>query len=156
AEVVAGRLGDRVDRWATLNEPWCAAFLGYAAGVHAPGLRDPAASLAAAYHLLLGHGFALQRLRAAGAREVGVALNLIPTFPEGDDDATVAAARHVDAVQNRLFLDLLAGRDAPADLVAATAHLSDWSFVREEDRAVIAAPLDWLGENYYTVMRVAA
>ncbi len=151
--VVAERLGDRVDRWATLNEPWCAAFLGYAAGVHAPGLRDPAASLAAAYHLMLGHGLAVQRLRSAGARQVGLVLNLIPVRAE--DAAAAAAARHVDGLQNRIFLDLLAGRGVPADLRSATAALTDWSFVRDADGAVVGAPVDWLGENYYTVLRVA-
>ncbi len=156
ASVVGERLGDRVDRWATLNEPWCAAFLGYSAGVHAPGLRDPAASLAAAHHLMLGHGLATERLRSAGARQVGVVLNLIPIIAaDPDDPATVAAVRHVDALQNRLFLDLLGGRGVPADLVAGTAALTDWSFFRDGDLAAVAAPIDWLGENYYTVIRVA-
>ncbi len=152
--VVAERLADRVDRWATMNEPWCAAFLGYASGVHAPGLRDPAASLSAAYHLMLGHGLAVERLRAAGARQVGTVLNLYPVRAE--DAAAEAAARHVDGLQNRFFLDLLAGRPVPPDIVEGTSALTDWSFVRESDRAVIAAPIDWLGENYYTVFRVAA
>ena len=152
--VVAERLADRVDRWATLNEPWCSAFLGYAAGVHAPGLRDPAASLAAAYHLMLGHGLAVQRLRAAGARHVGIVLNLIPVRAE--DDASAVATRYVDGLQNRMFLDLLAGRGLPADVREGTRSLTDWSFVRDGDDAVVAAPIDWLGENYYTVLRVAA
>ena len=152
--MVAERLADRVDRWATLNEPWCSAFLGYAAGVHAPGVRDPAASLGAAYHLMLGHGLAVQRLRAAGARHVGVVLNLIPVRAE--DDASAAATRYVDGLQNRFFLDLLAGRGVPADVREATRSLTDWSFVRDGDGSVVGAPIDWLGENYYTVLRVAA
>ena len=152
AAVMVERLGDRVERWATLNEPWCAAFLGYAAGVHAPGLRDDAASLTAAYHLMLGHGLAVQRLRAAGARQVGTVLNLIPVLPA--DDSAVALAEHVDGLQNRLFLDLLAGRGVPGDVQSATKGITDWSFVRDEDRAVVGARLDWVGENYYTVFRV--
>jgi beta-glucosidase len=155
AEVVVGRLGDRVERWATHNEPWCAAFLGHAAGVHAPGERRPDRAYAAAYHLLLGHGLAVERLRAAGASQVGIVLNVIPTFAANDDETSVDAAEHVDGVQNRLFLDQLAGKEPPADVVAATAGLTDWAFVRDEDRALIGAPLDWVGENYYTVMRVA-
>jgi beta-glucosidase len=157
AEVVAQHLADRVDRWATLNEPWCAAFLGHAAGTHAPGLRDPAAAFASAYHLMLGHGLAVGRLRAVGARQVGVVLNLIPVRAEDPSDpGCVAATRHVDAIQNRLFLDLLAGRGVPPDLLDSTAQICDWSFLRGTDTATLAAPLDWLGENYYTVMRVAA
>jgi beta-glucosidase len=147
------RYADRVDRWATLNEPWCSAFLGYCAGYFAPGRREPGASLAAVYHLILGHGLAVERLRAAGARNVGIVLNLIPVISE--TPAMDEVTRHVDGLQNRIFLDLLAGRGVPADLVESCASVTDWSFVREEDTPVLSTPIDWLGENYYTVMRVA-
>jgi beta-glucosidase len=154
AGAVADRLADRVSRWATLNEPWVSAYLGYAAGIHAPGIRDPQSALSAAYHLMLAHGLSLSELRRAGARECGLVLNLIPVIP--DDDAAVPAARHVDGLHNRFFLDLLAARGIPEDVVMATRGSCDWSFVREADLEVIAEPIDWLGENYYTVMRVAA
>ena len=153
AQVVGERLADRVDRWATLNEPWCTAFLGYCAGYFAPGRQEPGASLAAAYHLMLGHGLAVQRLRAAGARNVGIALNIIPII--ADDPSMQAAAEHVDRLQNGIFLDLLTGRGIDQQLRHDTASLTDWSFVQAEDRHTMAAPLDWVGENYYTVMRIA-
>ncbi len=143
AQVVGERLADRVDRWATLNEPWCTAFLGYCAGYFAPGRQDPGASLAAAYHLMLGHGLAVQRLRAAGARNVGIALNIIPII--ADDPSMQAAADHVDRLQNGIFLDLLAGRGIDQQLRRDTASLTDWSFVQAEDRHTMAAPLDWVG-----------
>lgn len=152
AEAIVGRLSDRVGRWLTLNEPWCSAFLGYAAGYFAPGVRDPHASLAAAYHLMLGHGLAVQRMRAAGAREIGIALNVIPMVAQSP--AVAEATRHLDGLQNRIFLDLAAGRGVPADVVASCASVTDWSFVRSEDNAVMGAPLDWVGENYYTITRV--
>ena len=158
AGVVADRLADRVARWATLNEPWCSAFLGHAAGVHAPGGRDGAAALQAAHHLLLGHGWAIDQLRSRGARQLGVVLNLLPVVeaaPADADPSSSAAAEHVDDIQNHLFLEPLAGRPVPARLVARTQELTDWSFVRPGDDKVIAAPLDWLGVNYYTVGRVA-
>src|SRR5215207_10037804 len=56
-------LGDRVDVWTTLNEPWCSSFLSYTGGAHAPGRQDVAAGLAAGHHLLLAHGLAVQALR---------------------------------------------------------------------------------------------
>lgn len=152
AEAVGARLGDRVSRWATLNEPWVSAYLGYAAGVHAPGHRDPAQALSAAYHLMLGHGLALQRLRAQGLPNLGIVLNLIPVY--ADDPGAQGAARHIDGLHNRFFLDLLAGRGIPADVIEGTSQFTDWSFVHEPDLPVIAAPIDWLGENYYTVSRV--
>ena len=67
ARVVGDALGDRVSRWSTINEPWCAAMLGYGAGVHAPGRVDPAAAIAASHHLLLAHGLAVDALRATVA-----------------------------------------------------------------------------------------
>jgi beta-glucosidase len=158
AGVVAGRLADRVARWATLNEPWCSAFLGHAAGVHAPGWRDGAAAFRAAHHLLLGHGWAVEQLRGRGAREVGIVLNLMPVVAStgAAAGAGAAAAEHVDDIQNHLFLEPLAGRPVPARLVARTQGLTDWSFVQPGDEKAMAAPLDWLGVNYYTVGRVAS
>ena len=51
---VHAALADRVQHWATLNEPWCSAWLGYGAGVHAPGIQDHAAATRPAHHLMLG------------------------------------------------------------------------------------------------------
>ena len=152
AGAVAERLADRVHRWATLNEPWCAAFLGHASGVHAPGQQDGAAALRAAHHLMLGHGWAVQQMRARGAGRLGIALNLIPA--EADTGSAERGAEYVDALQNQLFLQMLAGGDLPSSLVEGTRHLTDWSFVEPGDLAVTAAPIDWLGENYYTITRV--
>lgn len=152
AAVLAERYADRIGRWATLNEPWCPAFLGYAAGYFAPGRTEPDAALSAAYHLMLGHGLAVDRLRQAGAQDVGIVLNIIPTVTE---DPTMEPARqHVDGIQNRLWLDLLAGRGIPEDVRDNCANLTDWSFVREEDLPIIARPIDWIGENYYSINRV--
>ncbi|MEI6361111.1 MAG: GH1 family beta-glucosidase [Actinomycetes bacterium] len=153
AQFMGEHFADRVDRWATLNEPWCSAFLGYCAGYFAPGRKEPGVSLAAAYHLILGHGLAVERLRAAGAKNLGIVLNVIPVISESPAmDATTA---HIDGVQNRIFLDLLAGRGIPTDVRENCASLTDWSFVRDEDTPILSTPIDWIGENYYTVMRIA-
>ncbi len=154
---MASRLGDRVGSWATLNEPWCSAFLGYSAGIHAPGLREPAQALEVAYRLLVAHARGMEALRDAGARNAGVVLNLMPTFPDeqyADDPGLQRAARHIDGLQNDLWLDALAGRGINANVVASTAGLTDWGFVSSTDESAIAAPLDWLGVNYYTVQRL--
>src|ERR1019366_6698196 len=72
--VIGGALGDHVDRWVTLNEPWCASFIGYSAGVHAPGLNEIGAGVIAAHHLLLAHGMATRVLAEVGGRspQVGI------------------------------------------------------------------------------------
>ena len=151
AEKVAARFSDRVARWATLNEPWVSAFLGYSAGVHAPGHRDAGSALLAAHHLLLAHGMAVPRMRGVGARNVGIVLNLQPVV--ADAPQVEAAADYVDALHNRLFLNLLAGRGW-SELRQLCAPLSDFAFDHPGDEDVIAAPIDWLGENYYTPVRI--
>ena len=158
AAAIHQRLGDRVQDWTTLNEPWCSAFLGYASGVHAPGRTEGPAALRAAHHLLLGHGLAVRALRDQGARELGVTVNLYPVDPVTDSAADRDAARRVDGLMNRLFLDPLLRGSYPADLLADLAPVMDFDHVRDGDLAVVHAPLDFLGVNYYTrhVVRAGA
>lgn len=146
--VVADSLGDGVDYWVTLNEPWCSAFVGHLEGRHAPGGTDLGAALRAAHHLLLGHGYAVDALRASrAAGKVGITLNLSDVHA-ADASAEVAAAR-IDGNENRWFLDPLFRKEYPADMVAWYGERADLSGLRSEDMAVIAAPLDFLGVNYY-------
>lgn len=150
AELVHRRLGDRVRTWITLNEPWCTAFLGYASGKHAPGRTEPAAAFAATHHLLLGHGEAVRALRAAGAERLGVTVNPAEVRPADPDSAVdVAAARLIDGLQNRIFLDPLTGRGYPADVQAVARRFGPTGWLRDGDEQTIAAPLDLLGVNYY-------
>jgi beta-glucosidase len=152
AAVLADKFADRVDSWATLNEPWVSAFLGYATDIHAPGANDSARGLEAAYRLLLAHGRGIEALRANGAKNTGLVLNLTSMIAE--DEGTLDAAKIMDGLQNRLFLDPVAGRGIPADVIEATKHITDWSFVKASELAEIATPIDWLGINYYTPNRI--
>ncbi len=158
AGLVAGRLGDRVPSWTTLNEPWCSAFLGYASGEHAPGRTDPALSLRAAHHLLLAHGLATSVLRAElpAAAQVSITLNLCAVLPAATSPEATDAVRRIDGLGNRLFLDPLFRGHYPADVLRDTASLTDWSFVADGDLSAIAAPIDLLGINYYTPTLVDA
>jgi beta-glucosidase len=156
AAVVHGRLGDRVTAWTTLNEPWVAAFLGYAAGVHAPGRRDPEAAFTAVHHLLLGHGLAVRALRGAGAESVALTLNLAPVVAAGASQADLAAARLVDGLLNRLLLEPVLRGAYPEDLLAQMRRFTDLSQVFAGDAELIAQPIDLLGVNYYNPCVVAA
>jgi len=157
AAVAAARLGDRVRNWTTLNEPWCSAFLGHGSGVHAPGLTDPALSLRAHHHLLLGHGRALEALRAElpDGHRVGITLNPSAVRPESDSAADLDAVRRVDGLANRIFFDPLFRGAYPEDVLRDTASVTDWAFVRDGDLAEISRPIDVLGVNYYTPLVVA-
>ena len=152
---VHAALGDRVTRWTTVNEPWCTAFLGYASGEHAPGRREPAAALRAAHHLLLGHGTAVRAMRAQhpGSR-IGAAVNLYAVDPAGDGERDRDAARRIDGLQNRLFLDPLLRGSYPADVLADVESLDFASAVRDGDLETIGRSVDQLGINYYSVFTV--
>jgi len=155
ARILAEGLGDRVWLWTTLNEPWCSAFLGYASGVHAPGVADDAAALAAVHHLNLGHGLAARAIREVlPEAKVSVTLNLHVTRAASDRPEDVEALRRIDTVANEVFLQpMLEGR-YPERLAADTAGITDWSFVHDGDLEAIAVPLDVLGVNYYSTGRV--
>ncbi|MGH4031627.1 GH1 family beta-glucosidase [Actinomycetota bacterium Odt1-20B] len=153
AAVVAERLGDRVTHWATLNEPLCSAWIGHLEGRMAPGLTDLTAAVRASYHLLLGHGLAAQAVRAAApGAEVGIVNNLSTIRPATDRPEDVAAARRADGHTNRWWLDPVHGRGFPADMQDVYGvELPE----RQGDMETIAAPLDWLGLNYYFPATVA-
>ncbi|MGW0661975.1 GH1 family beta-glucosidase [Streptodolium elevatio] len=152
AEAVGRALGDRVPMWTTLNEPWCAAFLGYASGVHAPGITDPAAALTAHHHLLLAHGEGVAALRAVlpAGRRISLVLNPAAVRAASDDPVDVDAARRIDGLANRIFLGPVIRGAYPADVLADTASLTDWSHIRDGDLAAISRPIDEMGVNYYT------
>jgi beta-glucosidase len=169
AETMGRALGDRVGMWNTLNEPWCSAFLGYGSGNHAPGRADHRDALTATHHLLLGHGLAVQALRAntpggaggtvATASPVGqisIALNAGAVRPLSRQPADLDAARRIDGLLNRIFMDPVLRGAYPSDVLADTADLCDWSFIRPGDLAVISSPIDALGLNYYQPDLVSA
>ncbi|MGN9790586.1 GH1 family beta-glucosidase [Streptomyces sp. OZ13] len=147
ASAVAERLGDRVKHWATLNEPLCSAWIGHLEGRMAPGATDLTAAVRASYHLLLGHGLAAGAIRAAApGAQVGIVNNLSTVAPASDRDEDVAAARRMDGHTNRWWLDPVHGRGFPADMLEVYGvELPELP----GDMETIAAPLDWLGLNYY-------
>jgi beta-glucosidase len=150
-------LGDRVIDWATLNEPWCSAFMGYGDGQHAPGVCDPQEAVRAAHHLLLGHGLAVQSMRSLGHpdRRVGIVLNPAPVHAASSSNGDVDAARRMDGVLNRLFLDPVLSGAYPPDVLADFEEGVDLSHVHTGDEATIGTPIDLLGVNYYRSYLVA-
>ena len=151
ASVVFDALHDRVRFWTTLNEPWCSSLLGYADGVHAPGIRDPRLATRAIHHLLLGHGLALQAMRAIDpSPAAGIVLNLQPIrVGEPDPSALLLdAVRRVDGLRNRVWTEPVLGGRYPED-VAADLEPFGGLPVLDDDLVVISQPLDFLGVNYY-------
>ncbi|MHA6669822.1 GH1 family beta-glucosidase [Homoserinimonas sp. A447] len=144
-------LGDRVDAWTTLNEPWCSSFLSYTGGEHAPGRQSVADGLAAGHHLLLAHGLAIKELRARDEKlQLGITLNLtVPDPVDPTKPGDVDAARRIDGQFNRFFLDPIFRGEYPADLLADLDGLGLTENIRPGDLDTISTPIDALGVNYY-------
>ncbi|AIS02044.1 GH1 family beta-glucosidase [Streptomyces glaucescens] len=157
AELVHDRLGDRVTHWTTLNEPFCAAVLGYVEGVHAPGGRSLADGVRAVHHLHLAHGLAVRRLRSAARRPLDLAVShlLGTSGPATGSAADREAARRADAFGFRFYLDPVLRGSYPRDLVDDLAAHGVEIPVRDGDLETIAAPIDTLGVNYYRSMRTS-
>jgi beta-glucosidase len=156
AQVVLESLGDSVDRWVTLNEPFCSAMIGHLQGRHAPGISDLHAALAAGHHLLLAHGQATARIRASvpGA-QVGIShlfSDIRPASPSAEDHA---AAQRLDGHENRWFLDPVCAGSYPTDMLSWYQNQVPIEFIRDGDLQTAAAPIDFLGINYYETKIVA-
>lgn len=149
AEVVVRRLGDRVKDWITLNEPWEHAALGHLLGEHAPGHHNPWTYLKVAHHQLLGHGLAVERIRAAcpDAR-VGITLSLTPILPKTNRPQDVVAAKVADQFFNTFYLDGIYKGHYPAPFWSQVRWLHP--HIGADDMQVISRPLDFLGVNFYS------
>ncbi|MEV5755790.1 GH1 family beta-glucosidase [Streptomyces tendae] len=158
AQIVGEALGDRVEQWITLNEPWCAAFLGYASGVHAPGRTDPAAALRAAHHLNLAHGLGTVALRSVmpARNSVAISLNTSVVRPLSQNPADLAAAQKIDDLSGGIFHGPILHGTYPSSLLEATAAVTDWSYVQDGDLGQIRQPIDAICLNYYTPTVVSA
>lgn len=150
AAIVGARLADRVGMWITMNEPTVVTSFAYGVGAHAPGRTLGLGAMPVAHHQLLAHGLAMQALRAAGGREIGIANNQAPAWPASDRAEDQAAAGLYETIFNWLFSDpLLLGRYPDGFEAMMPGPV-------EEDLKIISAPLDWYGLNYYNPVRVGA
>ncbi len=142
---------DGVDKWTTLNEPWTAAWLGYAYGVHAPGRDDIGAGAAATHHFLLGHGLAVEACRALRPGvEIGLTLNLGALRPGTEEQVDLDAMVRTDGNLNRIWLDPLFKGSYPEDMVELySAYPPGFSVVEDGDLELISQPMDFLGVNFY-------
>ncbi len=148
ASVMVEALGDRVAMWTTLNEPWVVADGGYLSGMLAPGHRNLFEAPIATHNLLRAHGAALQAIRAAGGKQVGLAVNLEPKYPATDRPEDLAAAQRADAYMNRQYLDPIFLGRYPEEMQDIFGDA--WPTMPAADFDLIRQPLDFLGINYYT------
>ncbi|MGN8111130.1 GH1 family beta-glucosidase [Paraburkholderia sp. 22098] len=155
ADLMSRELAGTVDAWATLNEPWCSAYLGYGNGHHAPGLANGRFATQAMHHLLLAHGLALPVLRENDpSSQKGIVANIGRGTPNSDSAEDQRAAQLFEIQHNAWILDpLLKGAypEALFELWPGTEPL-----ILDGDMQIISAPLDFLGINYYFRTNVAS
>ncbi|MBP0590116.1 beta-glucosidase [Paraburkholderia sp. LEh10] len=148
ADLMSRELSGHVDAWMTLNEPWCSAFLGYGNGHHAPGHSNLRYATQAMHHLLLAHGHATEVLRTNDPASLkGIVANVGRGTAASSSEADERAAHLFEVQHNAWILDPLFNGEYPADLW--TLWPGAEPLVLEGDLAAIAAPLDFLGINYY-------
>ncbi|MCJ8323940.1 MAG: beta-glucosidase [Rhizobiales bacterium] len=148
AALVQQRYGDRIATTATINEPWCVAFLSHYKGDHAPGYKDIRATARAMHHVLFAHGKAVEAMRAEGGGNMGIVLNFEWDMPASDKLEDKQAAHIADGIFNRWFLDGIFKGQYPDDMLAAFGSHMPKGF--ENDMKTVSTPIDWLGVNYYT------
>ena len=120
-------------------------------------MTSGSSAIAAVHHLMLGHGLAMREIRAAAPdTPAGITLNLFPVHPATDSPADLDAARRIDGLQNRIFVDPVLRGEYPDDMLADLAPYGLPDLVQDGDLAAISAPIDLLGVNYYRAYLVAA
>ena len=149
ADLISLAFTDRVTSYATLNEPFCSAYLGYEIGIHAPGLKGKQYGKKAAHHLLLAHGLAMLALQKNSPNsQNGIVLNFTPAYPASNTPQNIAAAKFADDYFNHWYIQpLLEGQYPEIIDRLANEHLPD---IHPGDMAIIGQPLDFIGINYYT------
>lgn len=146
---VANRLGERVAAYITLNEPYCAGYLSYEQGVHAPGKTGVKNGRQASHNLLLAHGLGMQALRRAVPNvPAGIVLNIHPGYPASDNPADKDATRLATEWMFTWYFDPILRGEYPS--VMARIDPADRPQIGPQDMQIIAAEVDFIGLNYYT------
>ncbi|ELP6739850.1 beta-glucosidase [Vibrio vulnificus] len=147
AEVVSGYFGNKIDSYATLNEPFCSAYLGYRWGIHAPGKKGEREGFLSAHHLMLAHGLAMPIMRKNAPQSMhGCVFNATPAYPYSEQD--VAAAQYSDAEGFHWFIDPVLKGEYPQSVLERQAH--NMPMILDGDLDIIRGDLDFIGINFYT------
>lgn len=155
--VMVKRLGDRVKKWATLNEPEVI-IAGYIGDGMAPAMNLPRSGHRVGHHLMLGHALSLQAMRAARSGiDCGVVLNLCPVEPaDPADAASVAAAKSRWSTAYAWYMDAMFKGHYPDEVLDLLDFSDGGNPVKAGDMSLIAQRIDFLGINYYTRFRANA
>lgn len=149
ADKISQAFSGRVHAYATLNEPFCSAFLGYEVGVHAPGIVGKQYGKKAAHHLLLAHGLAMEVLAKNSPNTLnGIVLNFTPCYPETDSSEDKRASDFADDYFNQWYIKPLFDGEYPE--IMTQLPTENHPEIHDGDMAIISHSMDFLGVNFYT------
>jgi len=147
--LITKAFGDRVHSYATLNEPFCSAFLGYEIGIHAPGKVGKEYGRKAAHHLLLAHGLAMSVLKQNSPNTLnGIVLNFTPCYSLTQSDEDLKATAFADDYLNQWYIKPII--DAQYPDIINQLPLNHQPEIFEGDMELISQSIDYLGINFYT------
>ncbi|TKB02599.1 beta-glucosidase [Alteromonas portus] len=148
-------LGESVFSYATFNEPFCSAYLGYEIGVHAPGRTGRKYGRTAAHHILLAHGLGMKVLRKNVPKsEAGIVLNFTPCYPATQRPEDIVATRKADDYINQWYMQPVMEGSYPEVLLDLDE--ADRPPIEAGDMEIICQPMDFLGVNFYTRLHYSA
>jgi len=141
--------GDRVTNWIVMNEPMVFTGAGYFLGVHAPGKKGLNNFLAATHHAALcqARGGAIVKSLLPQSN-VGTTFSCSHIEPYRDIDKDLIAAKKVDALLNRLFIEPLLGLGYPVNDLKILQRIE--KFVKQDDEKNLAFNMDFIGVQNYT------
>ena len=149
ADLISKAFGNKIHSYATLNEPFCSAFLGYEIGIHAPGIIGKEYGKKAAHHLLLAHGLAMQVLQKNSPDSLnGIVLNFTPAYPASNSPEDIAATSFADDYFNQWYIKPIF--DAAYPDILSQLPVENHPDIHPGDMEIISTPIDYLGVNFYT------
>ena len=145
---ISQQFGDKFEKVATINEPWCVSWLSHYLGEHAPGKKDLKSAVLTMHNVLLAHGLSLQALKSNRPHKIGIVLNNQYADPFDQEPDNLNALQLFDEIHNRWFSDAIFKGSYPKLALEVLGNNLSKNF--NEDLKIISHPLEWVGLNYYT------
>lgn len=152
AEKVVKSLGDKVKNWMVFNEPAAFTGLGYLTGDHAPGKKSPGKYLKSIHHVTLCQAEGGRVIREfVPDANVGSTFSMSAIHPKSDATKHVKAAKRMDAVINRLFIEPPLGLGYPIDGFSYFKNIE--KHMKDGDDQKMIFDFDFYGlQNYFRIV----
>jgi beta-glucosidase len=148
-EVCAKHFGDRVKNWMVINEPSVFTGAGYFLGIHAPGKKGITNYLKAMHHVTLATVAGAKILRnSVSDANIGTTFSCTHIEPFSQNQKDIDAAKRVDTLLNRTFIEPLLGLGYPQEDLPVLKKLNN--YIKEDDLNNLAFDFDFIGLQCYT------